>query len=261
MRKTICLLFSIDDNKRNLKHFQIVMSICLLDFVPVELFHIIFDFLWAHDIFYSFFNISDYLDGILLSYDHYCLNFQSILKKHFDLVCRYIQPHQVISLTLSDSDDTPRQSQLFLSFFSMNQFIRLRALTLIEIDGQSQSLFSDLHELESLISLEFEFKFYLSCHKIAPQIKRLILNDPSGSYININTSILTSPLPHLYHLTLSYCSCAQLREIFYLIPTLRFIKTSISVSSFTDINEFTKAYQDSSFDLTCLILSINTNSE
>jgi hypothetical protein len=237
------------------------MPVCHLDFFPVELLYIIFDHLWAHEIFYSFLSISDYLDSIMLSYNRYSLNFQSILKKHFDLVCRHIQPHQVISLTLSDSDDTPGQTQLFLSFFSMNQFTRLRALTLVEIDDESRSLFIDLHELESLISLELELKFYLPYHKIAPQIKRLILNDPIGSYFNVKTSIFGNSLPHLDHLTLPYCSCTQLRQILYLIPTLRLFKTSIAFSSFTDIDEFTKHYQDSSFDLTCLILSINTNSE
>ncbi len=239
-----------------------VMSTCLLDFFPVELLHIIFDHLWGHEIFYSFVNISDYVDRILLSYDHYSLNFQSILKKHFDIVCHHVQPHQVISLTLSDSDDTPGQSQLFLSFFSINKFTRLRALKLVEIDDKSRSLFFDLHELESLISLELELKFYLTCYEIVPQIKRLILNDPTGSYFSMKTSIFTtSLLSHLYHLTLPYCSCAQLRQILYLIPTLRLLKISISASSFTDLEEFTIHYGDSSFNLTCLILSINIHSE
>ena len=236
---------------------------CLLDLFPVELLRMIFEYLWAHDIFYSFFNISDYIDSILLSYDQYALNFQSILKNQFDVVCQHVQPDQVISLTLSDSDDTPGQSQLFMSFFSLNQFTRLRTLKLVEIDDESQSLFLDLHKLESLVSLELELKFYVSYHETIPQIKRLILNDPTGSYLNnVKTSIfLTNALSHLSQLSMPYCSSAQLRQILNFIPTLRLLKTSTAVSNSIDIGEFTKNYEESSFDLTCLILSINTHSE
>jgi len=82
----------------------------------------IFDHLWAHEILYSFRNINDYLDRVLFNYDSYSINFESIRKSYFDLVCRSIRPHQVISLILSDEHDTPNQSQLFLSLFSLEQF-------------------------------------------------------------------------------------------------------------------------------------------
>lgn len=243
--------------------FRYSMSVCLLDFFPVELLHMIFKYFWAHEIFYSFLNISKYMDSILLNYDEYFLNFESILKNDFHFICHHVQPHQVISLTLSDRDDTPGRSQLFLSLFSLNQFIRLRALKLVEIDDESRSLFFDLHKLKTLISLEVELKFYLSCQEMVPQMKRLILNGPTVSYrADVQISIFTSrALSHLHHLTMPYCSCAQLRQILYHIPTLRLLKTSTVVSDSIDIGEFKTNYEDSSFDLTCLILSINNNSE
>ena len=106
---------------------------CLLDLFPVEIVRMIFEYLWAHQIFDSFFHISDYVDRILLTYDEYQVNFQSIVKNDFDLICENVQPDQVISLILSDGNETPGQSGLFLSFFYLRQFVSLSALQLIEI--------------------------------------------------------------------------------------------------------------------------------
>lgn len=237
------------------------MSTCFLDLFPVELVHMILDYLWAPEIIHSFFNISNYVDNVLWNYNNYHLNFQSILKKHFDFVCHHIQPSQVISLTLSDSDDTPKQSQLFLSIFSIEQYTHLRALKLIEIDDESQMIFSSLYKLENLISLEFEFKFYGLCHRFPSKLKRLILNDPHGIYLDNKRSTFNSSILDLQHLALPYCSCAQLHQVLHLIPSLRSLKTVTAISDFFDSREFVKEDQSTLFSLTCLTLSVTTSSE
>ena len=86
--------------------FYYTMSLSRIDWLPIELLHDIFDYLWVHDIYYSFSSLSDYLDSVLAGYCHYLLNFHSVLKSKFDLLCQHIWPHQVISVILSHDNDT-----------------------------------------------------------------------------------------------------------------------------------------------------------
>ncbi|CAF4553603.1 unnamed protein product [Rotaria sp. Silwood2] len=119
----------------------------------------IFSYFLAHEILLSFSNTSDHIDSILLSYALYKINFKYISKSHFDLVCRQIRPSQVITLILSDADDTPGQYALFLSHFSIEQFIQLQLLMLIDIELDSlDSILSNLHSLRRLHSFTYDFK-------------------------------------------------------------------------------------------------------
>jgi hypothetical protein len=179
----------------------------LLYIFPVEIFHEIFSYLSAIDIFNGFFNINSYLNSILLSYHQYDVNFQLCLKTHFDLVCSRIQPYQIISLTLSDSNDTPGQFGLFFSQFNIKQFIRLRSLTLIEIE--KNSLFqliislSTIHPKEyNLTSLSIINCFYsylwqfpdaVFIQLLFYRLKRLVISN--ACYIPDNTNQLI----HLRH--------------------------------------------------------------
>ena len=124
------------------------------DYIPVELLHSLFDYFLAHELLHSFCYVSDYVDGVLRSYSKYRWNFRSIGKCNFDLVCNYSRPEQVISLVLADDKDTPGLSRLFLSRFRIEQFIQLRALTLISLDlDVSTLILSYLNQLPHLRSL------------------------------------------------------------------------------------------------------------
>ncbi|CAF4693444.1 unnamed protein product, partial [Rotaria magnacalcarata] len=126
----------------------------LLDELPIEILHILFSYLLAHEIFYSFLNINSYLDAAIVSYPNYQLNFQSISKYYFDLVCQHISPKRVIAITLSDDNDTCGQSEIFLSRFQIDQFVKLRSLTLIRIELKSLKYINlHLHKLDQLVSL------------------------------------------------------------------------------------------------------------
>ncbi|CAF1509655.1 unnamed protein product [Adineta steineri] len=114
-----------------------------LNKLPCEIYHIIFDYFWAHEILHSFLNINDYIDSILFNYQNYKINGQSIRKSHLDLICQKIQPNQVTSLILSNDNHTPNQSELFRSRVSIEQFTRLRAFKSIEIDDEGASYFID----------------------------------------------------------------------------------------------------------------------
>ncbi|CAF1366025.1 unnamed protein product [Adineta steineri] len=74
---------------------------------------------------------------MLSAYQGYQLSFKSISRAQFDLICTHIKPDQVISLILSDSDDTPGQSELFFSRFQITDFTRTRMLKLINIGSAS----------------------------------------------------------------------------------------------------------------------------
>jgi hypothetical protein len=102
--------------------------------------------------------VNDYINAILRSYDTYHLDFKSISMSHFRHIYRHIRPEQVISLTLSDGDDTPGLSSLFLSRFRIEQFIRIRSLTLIQTEFNSlESIFANLHQIHQLRALSFDY--------------------------------------------------------------------------------------------------------
>ncbi len=87
----------------------------IFDLYLVELVHTLFTYFWSDEILYSFFGINDHLNAIILPYSSHKINFQSIIECHFDILCRLIRPDQLISLTLSDGNDTPDRSKLFFS--------------------------------------------------------------------------------------------------------------------------------------------------
>ncbi len=70
-----------------------------LDRLPAELFHAFFGYFIAHEILLTFSDLSSYINSILYSYSAYRLDFKSIRKDHFDLVCR---PETIHSTTTSN---------------------------------------------------------------------------------------------------------------------------------------------------------------
>jgi hypothetical protein len=209
---------------------------CLLDVLPVELLHALFMYFLSHEIIFTFSDVSDYLDTVLLSYPVYCLNFKSIRRPDFELVCRRVQPEHVLSLTISDNDDTPGQSELFLNRFCIEQFTQLRSLTLTKIEHQSaESLLSHLSKLKHLRSFSFDSKIVedkywigtindsnessklnsllLSAYdQLSPQLHRLYLN---------NVIMFESvSFRRLQHLKLTTCSPLILINILADRPTL-----------------------------------------
>lgn len=107
-----------------------------LQFLPVEILHHIFDELDVQTILFSFRNTCRQFRAVVNSYDRYVLNFQSISKPDFDLVCHLIDPSRVTSLILSENSETFDQIKLFLSYFQLQQFNRLRSLSLFISDEE-----------------------------------------------------------------------------------------------------------------------------
>ncbi|CAF4347894.1 unnamed protein product, partial [Rotaria sordida] len=98
----------------------------------------IFDKLNVQTIILSLYNVCKQLNTIINTYFHstrYQLNFDNMSKVDFIRICRFIQPKNVISLTLSDQSTTPGQISLFFSLFHIERFIQLRSLILFCIEN------------------------------------------------------------------------------------------------------------------------------
>lgn len=132
------------------------MDNCRLNGLTFEVLHGLFDYFSAHEIFHTFHNVTSYIDAVLQTYTNYRINFKAISRHHFDLVCRYTIPDQVIALTLCGDEDTPDSIDQFLSRFQIYQFSRLQTLTLIEIGPDLwEQIITDLVSLKYLKSFSF----------------------------------------------------------------------------------------------------------
>ena len=208
-----------------------------LDALPFQVLHILFTYFLAHEILFTFSNVSDYIDISLLTYSAYQFNFKSIPRATFDFLCHRIRPEQVISLTLSDDNDTTGQTELFLSRFRIEQFIHLRSLKLAQIEFESlEPIFSNLDKLKQLKALSFndstiKFKYPLKPHTYSSeydQIILLILNtyfsvlpQLTRLYFNNGTTLTRLPLSNLRHLKLERCFIDDLKTIFHNAPELK----------------------------------------
>jgi hypothetical protein len=191
----------------------------------------------AHEILLTFSDVSDHINDVIISYTSYCLDFKSIQKSHFDLVCRYIQPKKIILLTLSDDGDTPGQSGRFFSRFPIEEFTNLRVLTLNKIEFESlESILTNLFKLKQLRSFSFDiqttrYKYsiqnndYLNrfdklCSDLLSTSDQLL---PHLNRVYLNNIHMFSPttLQCIRHLKLVNCSLFEAKAIFAYIPTLK----------------------------------------
>jgi len=181
--------------------------------LPVELVHGMFDYLSGTDILQAFSNINSYLNSAISCYEKCHVNFQSCLKINFDQICSRIQPHQIISLTLSNNNDTPDQFQLYFSLFNIEQFIRLRSIILINIENDVLLKFIDnlnCQNLESLIIIPG----YYSQKKLPKNILKKFLPHQLKRLDVYNASCInTQSTCYLKHLIVHDCEIIELQQI------------------------------------------------
>ena len=102
-----------------------------------------------------------YLDN----YNEHQLDFQSISKEDFDIICHLIKPSNIISLKLTDNHRTPGQIKFFLQTFPIKELTRLKSLKLTQIDENDFDQFlKDLPRI-CLSSIEIAYREYLSLLK------------------------------------------------------------------------------------------------
>ncbi|UJR19351.1 hypothetical protein I4U23_022480 [Adineta vaga] len=126
-----------------------------LEALPVEILHRIFYYMDGQTIFFSLRNICRRLRAIINNYDRWTIDFQGISKPDFHQFCQYINPENIISLTLSDDDSTPGQVDIFLSLFKDGQFTRLQSLTLIKVPAYRLEMVFRKFNKTSLTSFSF----------------------------------------------------------------------------------------------------------
>jgi hypothetical protein len=123
--------------------------------LPIELLYRIVDHLDAQTIFLSFRNVCTLFHTITNASNRCVLDLSSSSKANFHLICRLVHPENVISITISDDEKSPGQIGLFFSLFHIGQFIRLRSLTLQNIDSKDlNTIFINTNEC-SLTSVSF----------------------------------------------------------------------------------------------------------
>ncbi|CAF3485671.1 unnamed protein product [Rotaria sp. Silwood1] len=86
----------------------------------------------------TFYDLNTRLNNLIFRhFQNDVLNFQSISKYDFDTVCQKYLPSitdRIITLRLSDDDDTPRQIDLFFTYgLSFNQFSHLQSLSIYHV--------------------------------------------------------------------------------------------------------------------------------
>jgi hypothetical protein len=126
-----------------------------LSTLPVEILHRIFDGLDVSTIVLSLRITCQRLKAIIDNYDRYALDFRSISRSNFQLLCRLIHPRKVTSLTLAPMEETLDQIELFMSSFRARQFNRLRSLTLINIKENQLKDVLKRFQFTSLTSFSF----------------------------------------------------------------------------------------------------------
>ena len=195
--------------------------------LPVEILHHIIDYLDTPTIFLSFPNVCTYLRAISHTYNRYQLDFNSISKPDFHRICQYIPCEDILSLTLSDGNETPGQIKLFLSLFNIEQFTRLLSLTLLEIDDDNLSQILCLDITSTLTSLSINWQeSHCPANKtlslLSTLLKRLNLRRLTLKTSSYTIGEISWPVQcTLEHLTLMYITqkqyCTLLRET----PNLR----------------------------------------
>jgi hypothetical protein len=219
----------------------IIMAYCLLDILPVELIHYLLNYFSAHEILYTFTNVSSYIDDVLLNYSNYCVNFKSVTRKEFESVCQRIKLDQVVSLTLSDDEYTPGLVELFLSRFQINQFTRLRSLTLAEVGPDFwEPIMTKLIDLKNLRSFiynscsssnssaskirgsdvtKLDKRLFDSYGPVLPQLNRLKLSH--GDFLS------SVQFPYLRHLTIGQCKANIMKHICCAAPQLKSLEADL----------------------------------
>ncbi|CAF1344652.1 unnamed protein product [Adineta ricciae] len=231
----------------------------LLDRFPAELVHCVFKYFWAHEILYSFGNITCYMNNILINYSNYMINFQSIRKRDFDLICRYLRPKQVVSLILCEDEDTPDLLKLFFSLFSMDEFINLRGLKLIHLKEENESLCLVLPKLSKLVFLQVDMNIHLHFILTPSSLKQLIINTPENVQLNIDPFITHIQYEHIHSLSLSTCSAEMLRKILRQGVQLKKLKIIFTLHNQDEFDEFAQIHQEQKMMYPLLSLSFSLN--
>ena len=197
--------------------------------LPVEILHRIIDYLDTSTILLSVSNVCVYLRAISTTYNRYQLNLTSFSKWHFHRICLLLEPMNILSLTLSDDNTTPGQIRLFLSLFNIDQFTRLRSLTLLGIDDKDlcKVLQSDITSTLTFLAIhwrEAHCPTVESMNLLSSLLHRLSLEKLELKTSSYALEEMLWPIQcTLTHLTLMYATQKQYCRILRQTPNLKML--------------------------------------
>lgn len=133
-----------------------------LEALPIEILYRIYDELDAETILFSMRCVSKKFYLITSNYDRYELDFCYVSRSSIPAMARLIDPKNVISLKLSDEERTNGQIELFLSYFPIEEFLRLQTLTLHYVNDEDMDKFHKCVKKYYLRKMSVSFSEYES---------------------------------------------------------------------------------------------------
>ncbi|CAF1034911.1 unnamed protein product [Didymodactylos carnosus] len=220
-----------------------------LELLPNEILLDIFEYFDGIDLLRTFYGLNSRFNLVLHGQFPNCsFKFNSVSKHDFDKICQHYLPTMadyIVTLNLSDNEQTPTQIKLFLSYIpSFNRFTQLRSLSLSNLRSYQtlMKIVEGCHHLCNLTHLEL-----LYCYLQDKQIDfQLIVNHiwslPKLIHCTIGIAIKGQCLfrtPTIISSSLEYVSIEriqikldQINQLFEYTPSLKCL--SISVPSFID---------------------------
>jgi hypothetical protein len=128
-----------------------------LELLPNEILLNLFNCLNGIDLLHAFYDLNSRFNLLLYKqFRAYRFDFSCFSKRQFDMICQQHLPSitdRVLTLTLSDNEDTPGQINLFLSYQpSFRQFTHLKSLSICFVHSY-ETLIKIVHELHHLSNL------------------------------------------------------------------------------------------------------------
>ncbi|CAF1347693.1 unnamed protein product [Adineta steineri] len=228
--------------------------------LPNEILIECFQYLNAPDVFDSFDRLN-YRFYTLIRTIPLRLNFEKFKKSKFNQFCQIILSnpelkHKIISLKLSN-EDTRGQIEQFLSLFSLNEFINLRSLLLIDLKEENVkqlkpmlALLSSLYYF-SYTDLEY-FTLEILSELLKSELRILSVPQCEGSTSILKEMSITS-------LTLFDCTWNELLEVLQYALSLKYLKID-QLCRYTHVNNPLKFYTGKAVHLKQLIID-DTNAD
>ncbi|CAF2992071.1 unnamed protein product [Rotaria socialis] len=199
---------------------------CTLDSFPMEVLHMIFDYLSPMDLLQAFDSMSSYIDTILHSYSHIRLSCKAMNKSTFYFICERIHPEQLQCLTLSDDEHTPGQIKLFMSLVPLIHCMNLELINMIHIDNVNMlclilSHLEDHPRIRSLIVSDCCIEISKNNSRYITKVFTSLSSLKYLTFMNSATlATLQQPLLKLTHFKILSCSWTDLKIIFQWVPNL-----------------------------------------
>jgi hypothetical protein len=203
-------------------------TIMKFESLPNEIFVLCFEYLNAPDIFYAFEQLNPRFYRLIRNVP-LRLNFEDIHKSIFDRFCEKMLDYteiqqQIYSVKLSN-EHTHGQIQAFFTYFSLNEFIQLRSLTLIEIKENNLEQLSSILPLLSQLTCLRLVRSLMTSDTLISKLPRCKPNILSTSSLNSTLSSFQEIIP-LTKLSIKFGMLNQYYQILLDIPFLQYLNIS-----------------------------------